>query len=160
MRVLIKILNQNEVINISADDEVGKVIVNGKEVEFESGYFIHRVVVITSSWEEKLINNNIFDGLSYKIKLVNSDYELIDKAKGKETVILPKFSNHNLRHTFITRMCEAGVNIKEMQDILGHADAETTMDIYADATQDFKRSEMIGFEDLFKSKSHEQLLLS
>ena len=29
-------------------------------------------------------------------------------------------------------MCEAGVNIKAMQEILGHADAETTMDIYAE----------------------------
>ena len=81
MKVLIKILNQNEVINISADDEVGKVIVNGKEVEFESGYFIHRVVVITSSWEEKMINNNIFDGFSYKIKLVKGRKEKVFEGK-------------------------------------------------------------------------------
>lgn len=30
-------------------------------------------------------------------------------------------------------MCEAGVNIKAMQEIPGHADADTTMDIYAEA---------------------------
>lgn len=64
-------------------------------------------------------------------------------------VILPKFSNHSLRHTFTTRMCEAGVNIKAMQEILGHADAETTMDIYAEATKDLKKSELINFEDYF-----------
>ena len=58
------------------------------------------------------------------------NYEILDNAKGKEAVTLPRFSNHSLRHTFTTRMCEAGVNIKAMQDILGHADAETSMELY------------------------------
>ena len=64
-------------------------------------------------------------------------------------VLLPDFSCHSLRHTFTTRMCEAGVNVKAMQEILGHADAETTMDIYAEATDDLKRSELANFEDYF-----------
>ena len=46
-------------------------------------------------------------------------------------------------------MCEAGVNLKAMQEILGHADAETTMDIYAEATDDLKRAELINFADYF-----------
>ncbi|SDB03649.1 Site-specific recombinase XerD [Ruminococcaceae bacterium FB2012] len=79
------------------------------------------------------------------------NYELIDKSGGKEITTLPNFSNHSLRHTFTTRMCEAGVNIKAMQDILGHADVETTLGIYADATKDLKSKEMIGFDEYFKS---------
>ena len=78
------------------------------------------------------------------------NFEVLDKENGEDAVILPKFSNHSLRHTFTTRMCEAGVNIKAMQEILGHADAETTMDIYAEATKDLKKSELINFEDYFK----------
>ena len=78
------------------------------------------------------------------------NYELIDKSSGKEITMLPDFSNHSLRHTFTTRMCEAGMNIKAMQDILGHADVETTLGIYADATKDLKSKEMIGFEEYFK----------
>ncbi len=89
------------------------------------------------------------------------NYEVLDKGqestKQKDTVLLPPFSNHSLRHTFTTRMCEAGVNIKAMQDILGHADAETTMDIYAEATKDLKRSELINFEDYFKEQRKAQL---
>ncbi len=77
------------------------------------------------------------------------NYEAMDEYNGAPPVLLPPFSNHNLRHTFTTRMCEAGVNIKAMQEILGHADAETTMDIYAEATQDLKRSEMISFSEYF-----------
>jgi len=77
------------------------------------------------------------------------NYEVLDSGK-KDAITLPRFSNHILRHTFTTRMCEAGVNIKAMQDILGHADAETTMDIYADATKELKKAELIDFEDYFK----------
>lgn len=78
------------------------------------------------------------------------NYAIMDKRKdGEDVVLLPKFSNHSLRHTFTTRMCEAGVNIKAMQDILGHADAGTTMDIYAEATKELKQSELLNFEDYF-----------
>ncbi|MCD8181481.1 MAG: site-specific integrase [Firmicutes bacterium] len=77
------------------------------------------------------------------------NYDVLEQD-GK--VLLPKFSNHSLRHTFTTRMCEAGVNVKAMQDILGHADAETTLQIYADATEELKKSEMCGFEEYFKNQ--------
>lgn len=82
------------------------------------------------------------------------NYVAMDKHKGNEDeiVLLPKFSNHTLRHTFTTRMCEAGVNIKAMQEILGHADAGTTMDIYAEATADLKRSELLHFQDYFDDR--------
>jgi len=47
-------------------------------------------------------------------------------------------------------MCEAGVNIKAMQEILGHADAETTMDTYAGPTKELIKSELINFEEFLK----------
>lgn len=59
----------------------------------------------------------------------------------KNPVLLPPFSCHNLRHTFTTRLCEAGVNLKVIQDTLGHKDIETTMEIYAEATRDLKKKE-------------------
>lgn len=78
------------------------------------------------------------------------NYEIMDTFK-ENAVLLPRFSNHNLRHTFTTRMCEAGVNIKAMQEILGHADAETTLQIYTDATKELKMSEMNKLNDYFIS---------
>ena len=83
------------------------------------------------------------------------NYKVLDTGN-KDPVLLPKISNHTLRHTFTTRMCEAGVNIKAMQDILGHADAETTLQIYADATKELKKSELINFEDYFNALKEEQ----
>ena len=61
------------------------------------------------------------------------------------TVLLPRFSCHTLRHTFAPRMCEAGVNIKVIQDALGHSDISTTLNIYADVTKELRKSE---FENL------------
>ncbi|MBQ6800378.1 MAG: site-specific integrase [Bacteroidaceae bacterium] len=71
--------------------------------------------------------------------------EILCKEK-PDPVLLPHFSCHILRHTFATRMCEAGVNIKVIQETLGHADVSTTLNIYADATKDLKRAEFAGFE--------------
>ena len=87
------------------------------------------------------------------------NFEILDKNKQNDVIILPKFSNHSLRHTFTTRMCEAGVNIKAMQEILGHADAETTMDIYAEATKELKKSALINFEEFFARHSKEKLIV-
>ena len=66
-------------------------------------------------------------------------------------VLLPRFSCHTLRHTFTTRMCEAGVNIKVIQDALGHSDISTTLNIYADVTKELKKKEFEGLEAVFKS---------
>ncbi|MCC8151744.1 MAG: site-specific integrase [Lachnospiraceae bacterium] len=63
----------------------------------------------------------------------------------KNPVLLPRFSCHSLRHTFTTRLVEKGVNIKVVQDVLGHKDVETTLNIYADVTKELKQQE---FESL------------
>jgi len=53
---------------------------------------------------------------------------------------LPDFSCHTLRHTFATRLCESGVNVKFIQSVMGHANIRTTMDIYVEAGEDLIES--------------------
>lgn len=66
--------------------------------------------------------------------------EIIKAKKGKrEPVIIPHFSCHHLRHTFCSRFCENETNIKIIQEIMGHASIETTMDIYAEVNSDKKK---------------------
>ena len=50
---------------------------------------------------------------------------------------------HHLRHTFCTRLCENESNLKVIQSIMGHSDITTTMDIYAEATQE-KKQEIVA----------------
>lgn len=61
-------------------------------------------------------------------------------------------SEKGLPHTFTTRLCESGINIKVIQSVLGHSDISTTLDIYADVTKDLKKAEMQSFEDFLKKK--------
>lgn len=63
----------------------------------------------------------------------------------REAVLIPTFSCHNLRHTFCTRYCENETNLKVIQEIMGHKDIATTMEIYAEATKDVK---MKSFKEL------------
>ena len=77
--------------------------------------------------------------------------EMIDKSNGEPEILLPRFSCHSLRHTFATRLCEAKVNMKVIQDILGHADISTTMNIYTDAKMDLKQSEFKILAEFLKS---------
>ena len=67
-------------------------------------------------------------------------------------ILLPRFSCHTLRHTFTTRLCESGINIKVIQSVLGHADLSATLDIYADVTRDLKKAEMQTFADFMRKK--------
>ena len=72
--------------------------------------------------------------------------EILDiQGIDSEPVLLPHFSCHNLRHTFATRLCASGIHLKVIQDVLGHADVSTTMNIYIDVTNDLKKKEMSDF---------------
>lgn len=61
--------------------------------------------------------------------------------------ILPPFTCHITRHTFATRINEAGVNIKTAQKILGHAHFTTTMDIYTAIADSFVIQELNSYAD-------------
>ena len=84
------------------------------------------------------------------IRDCNDEVLLKEKAN---PVLLPHFSCHSLRHTFTTRMCEAGVNIKVIQDALGHSDVSTTLNVYADVTKELKRDEFTGLDAFFRKKA-------
>jgi integrase len=70
-----------------------------------------------------------------------NDEELLNAAKAKrKPLLIPHFSCHHMRHTFCTRLCERETNIKAIQEIMGHADVQTTLNIYAEATDEVKHA--------------------
>lgn len=88
--------------------------------------------------------------INHTIKRISKDYNELELDKSdeekREPVLLPPFSCHNLRHTFATRYCENETNLKVIQEILGHKDIATTMDVYAEATKDAKVKSFAGLE--------------
>ena len=52
----------------------------------------------------------------------------------------PRF--HDLRHTFATMAIGSGVDVKTVSSILGHSNAAMTLNVYADALEDSKKSSM------------------
>lgn len=53
---------------------------------------------------------------------------------------LGEFHFHLLRHTFTTNLLTNGAAPKDVQELLGHSDVGTTMNIYAHANRETKRS--------------------
>ena len=96
------------------------------------------------------IFRNRFEGVLHQgpinkaIKRVYTSYndeELLNAAKAKrKPLLIPHFSCHHMRHTFCTRLCERETNIKAIQEIMGHADVQTTLNIYAEATDEVKHA--------------------
>lgn len=84
------------------------------------------------------------------IKDYNSSENELAKTEKRSPELLPHFSAHHLRHTFCTRFCENETNIKVIQEIMGHADIATTMDIYNEATLAKKKESFANLEGKIK----------
>ena len=81
----------------------------------------------------------IFDG-------EEQDEVFATEEEKREPVLIPNFSAHSLRHTFCTRLCENESNLKVIQSVMGHSDITTTMDIYAEATDEKKQEIMANLQ--------------
>ncbi|AUN00140.1 site-specific integrase [Clostridium botulinum] len=58
------------------------------------------------------------------------------------------FNFHSLRHTHATMLLEAGANIKDIQQRLGHSKISTTMDTYSHVTNTLKLDSVNRFETI------------
>ena len=61
---------------------------------------------------------------------------------------LPNMSPHDLRHTAATLALESGANLKDVQQLLGHADPSTTMAFYTGVTEEAQRRTVEGIESM------------
>lgn len=72
------------------------------------------------------------------------------KKEHRQPILIPHFSVHNLRHTFCTRFCENETDLKIIQEIMGHSDISTTMNIYNEATKERKQESFARLEGKIK----------
>lgn len=86
------------------------------------------------------------ESINRQLKVIIENYNVVEEINAvrekREPIMLPHFTCHHLRHTFCTRLCEADVNIKVIQSVMGHRDIQTTMDIYAEVSEGKKKSSL------------------
>lgn len=59
--------------------------------------------------------------------------------------LCPAHHLHDLRHTYITLCAESGVNVRVCQQLVGHATAAMTLDVYTHVMDGYKRKEAAKF---------------
>ena len=69
-----------------------------------------------------------------------STVEIMCRTASRKVEGLEGFHFHQLRHTFTSNLLSNGAAPKDVQELLGHADVSTTMNIYAHATREAKRT--------------------
>ena len=80
----------------------------------------------------------------------NEEEEEKAGREDREPDLIRPFSMHNIRHTFASRFCEHETNLKAIQEIMGHANIVTTMNIYAEATEEAKEHSIKNLEGNIK----------
>lgn len=74
--------------------------------------------------------------------------------------LLPHITPHVFRHTFCTKMANAGMDIKSLQYLMGHSDAGITMNVYTHASYDHAAEEMKKIIDFHLGEGAELLAKS
>lgn len=90
----------------------------------------------------------IFSNVTDPYKPIRPDSVTTKVRRFTEKNNLRNVSPHDLRHSAASLALESGADLKQIQELLGHADPETTMRFYAGVTEESKRRAVEGTESL------------
>lgn len=125
------------------------------------------MLTVGSKWEgyrgKEFDKNNVFiqTNINYgKIMNLSTPYRKFvtfinyyNQTVEKEEDKLPLISLHGLRHTCATLNIALGTDIKTVQAILGHANVQTTLNIYTHALEEKKRESVNTLEVLLNKQA-------
>lgn len=66
----------------------------------------------------------------------------------REPHLLPSFTPHTLRHTYCTRMAENGMDVKVLQEIMGHKNIAVTMQVYNHGSLERSKKEIESLNEV------------
>lgn len=134
---------------------INKTIYTTKNEQGEWHYEVNTPKTRTSNRQIPL-PNYILDGLK-KLKELSQSKNVISKNNGgimptklyrwrfnelTKTIKIRSLNFHALRHTFATRALESGMDVKTLAEVMGHANASITLNIYTHSMPDHKKNMM------------------
>lgn len=132
-------------------EQVYKALLDEYEYQKEAGFNIDVIDGMTGfifpNREGKVLNPCAVNRAIKRIYEAYNAEEILNAMKAKrQPILIPHFSCHHIGHTFCTRLCEVESNLKVIQSIMGHANIETTMQIYAEATEEKENEAILVLE--------------
>ena len=82
--------------------------------------------VLREYWQQYRPRKGLFLGQEKEKHITTRTVEKIFSNACESAKILKKATVHSLRHSFATHLLESGVDLKYIQDILGHKSSKTT----------------------------------
>lgn len=143
----IRIIPMLSEVRKALEDEYERQKITGFNESIVDGY---TGVIFKNRYGDPMSAHNVNRAIDRICNEYNEEETILADKEGREPFLIRHFSVHNLRHTFCTRFCENESNIKVIQEIMGHADIETTMNIYAEATEQKKKESFANLEGKIK----------
>lgn len=117
-------------------------------------------------WESYIYELNYKYGNFEDILVKNKQTGQLEKYKkptskfspSKIPIVIPRITAHWLRHTFITMMYLAGVDLLTAKEQAGHADVQTTMEIYTHLDSVYKSKQISKLDDYLSQKNRPNLI--
>ena len=121
-----------------------------KQDQMKLGYDEHYEIIYYD--QDKGINNTAGEPINFVNTRDNGGYIQPRVMQHTSTIIhkfYPMFDFHSLRHTHCTRLLEAGLPIKYVQERLGHKNIAVTMEIYNHLTQNQAEQSKEALDGIF-----------
>ena len=93
-------------------------------------------------YEDNLVFTGSIGNIRYRSRLTDAFRRIL-----REAGISKKMSSHSLRHTFATRGLENGIELRVMQELLGHASLSMTADLYTHVLPNKKKESIMKLAD-------------
>lgn len=102
-------------------------------------------LVFTTSMGSPVIRHIAEKECKKVVKKINEVELRMAKSENRQPKFYKDVYPHAIRHTFYSRCFEKGINPKIVQEIMGHANYSTTIEIYTHVTEEMIKEEVCKF---------------
>jgi integrase len=116
-----------------------------KKEERTCSFVVHTVKnkMLTETGWKRLWNSYLAE-LNFKYGDFPENYKKPNSRFAPEKIpfVIPRFTAHWLRHTYITLLYLSGVDVMTAKELAGHSEISTTLEIYTHLDREYKRNQL------------------